>query len=333
MEEQSPRPLISIIIPVYNIEDYLRKCLISIIEQTYRNLEIIIINDGSTDNTPIICDEFATHDNRIKVIHQKNNGLSYSRNVGLDNAHGVYIGFVDGDDWIEKDMYETLYNLIIQYKADISICTHFSEFSDTTEIDSNNDGIIQELNRDEAIICLLQDTKIRNYLWEKLSKRELFNDIRFPTGKIFEDMAVQHKVFHNAQKVVLSSIPKYHYRIRRGSVTNVPFNPIFEVQYLQSLHNQFQFSIEKKVIRQIPFRPLKEALHIINHTILLPKSSINKECINELLHIAHQYDRLTRKEIGIVNALRRYFIFNHFERYASVIIFYRKIFPRKEKRY
>lgn len=332
MAEQLSQPLISVIIPVYNIEDYLRKCLISIIEQTYKNLEIIIINDGSTDNTPTICDEFAAHDNRIKVIHQENNGLSYSRNVGLDNAHGEYLGFVDGDDWIEKDMYETLYNLIIQHKADISICTHFSEFTDTTKIEFNS-GVIQEFTPNEAIICLLEDIKIRNYLWEKLSKRELYKDIRFPVGKIFEDMAVQHKVFYNAQKVVLSCTPKYHYRIRRGSITNVPFNPISEVQYLQSLHNQCQYAFEKKVIHQIPFRPLKEALHIINHIILHPESSINKECINEFLNIAHQYDCLTRKEIGIINALRRYFIYNHFERYASVINLYRKIFPRKKKRY
>nr|WP_320057194.1 glycosyltransferase [uncultured Bacteroides sp.] len=165
MTEQSSNPLISIIIiPVYNIENYLRECLISVIEQTYKNLEIIIVNGGSTDDSPIICDEFAAHDNRIKVIHQKNNGLSYSRNVGLDNAHGVYIGFVDGDDWIEKDMYETLYNLMIQYKADISICTHFIEFSNKTKVQYNSE-MIRELNRNEAIMCLLEDTEIKNYVW------------------------------------------------------------------------------------------------------------------------------------------------------------------------
>ena len=112
MEVNKPLPLISIIVPIYNIAEYASECIQSLINQTYKNIEIILVDDGSTDHSPVICDEFAEQDERIKVIHKRNGGLSDARNAGLDVATGEYIGFVDGDDWVDEDMYETLYHLI-----------------------------------------------------------------------------------------------------------------------------------------------------------------------------------------------------------------------------
>lgn len=150
LEQSSHHPLISIIIPVYNLEYYLRECLTSVIGQTYTNLEIIIINDGSTDSSPCICDQFAAQDKRVTIIHQENRGVSYSRNIGLDNARGAYIGFVDGDDWIEKDMYETLLSLTIEYNANISMCSHFLEYNDRNKVNSEL-GTILEFNNKKAV--------------------------------------------------------------------------------------------------------------------------------------------------------------------------------------
>ena len=118
-------PLISVVIPVYNVEDYVRKCIVSVINQTYSNLEILVIDDGSTDHSGQICDELAATDGRIRVFHTFNGGLSAARNVGIDHATGFFIAFVDSDDWIEPDMYQFLYQQIIEYDADISVCSHY----------------------------------------------------------------------------------------------------------------------------------------------------------------------------------------------------------------
>nr|WP_320057195.1 glycosyltransferase [uncultured Bacteroides sp.] len=329
MKEQPSDPLISIIILVHNLENYIRECLISVIEQTYTNLEIIIINDGSTDRSSSICDEFAAQDKRINIIRQKNSGISYSRNIGLDNAHGAYIGFVDGDDWIEKDMYETLLGLMVEYNADISMCSHFLEFNNATKANSDS-GEILVFNNKEAVSNLLDDTIIKNYLWEKLYKRELFIDIRFPIGQTYEDMATQYRLFYNSKKTVSLSSPKYHYRIRKGSVTNNPSSLIDESQYLQALHNQFQFAINKNITIKKPARPMKSALHLIDWVIISGDISSNMNIIDGALEIAHQYDKLKINKIGFFYALRRYFIYNYFNSYSSVNIFYRKLFPKKK---
>lgn len=127
MDETRALPLISIIVPVYNVKDYVEKCLDSICGQTYKNLEIVVVDDGSTDGSGEICDTYAQKDPRVKVIHRENRGVSAVRNEGLDIALGEYIGFVDGDDWIDSDMYEFLYELLIVNEADISVCSHYIE--------------------------------------------------------------------------------------------------------------------------------------------------------------------------------------------------------------
>lgn len=328
MEVNKPLPLISIIVPVHNIAEYASKCIQSLINQTYKNIEIILVDDGSTDNSPAICDEFARQDKRIKVIHKRNGGVSDTRNVGLDAATGEYIGFVDGDDWIDEDMYDTLYNLIDEHQADISICTHYTELPNKTRVKYKSNKT-KVYNTQQAIAVLIEDKIIQNYLWEKLFKRELFTGLRFPIGWSFEDIALHCQIFHKAQKIVLLQTPKYHYRIRLGSITNSTRNPLKESQYLQAVHGQFQFAAENNIKVKKPKKLVQKTFHVINHVIVLPPSSLKDKYINDALEIAHAYDYLRSWEIGFAAALRRFFIYNYFNAYASAIITYRKYFPAK----
>lgn len=181
MKKIDESPLISIIIPVYNVAPFLSQCIQSVLDQTYTHLEVIIVDDGSTDESPAICDKFAKLDTRIKVIHKKNGGQSDARNAGLDIASGDLIGFVDSDDWIENDMYETLYNLLSKYQADISACAHYIEYGTKIKAAFESKEIIT-FNHKDAMMALIKDKIIRNYVWEKLYKRELFNNLRFPMG-------------------------------------------------------------------------------------------------------------------------------------------------------
>ena len=162
--------LISIIIPVYKVEKYLEKCIESVLKQTYTNLQIILVDDGSPDNCGKICDEYAKKDSRIEVIHKINGGLSDARNVGINRANGRYIGFVDSDDYIKEDMYEKLINLIKEYNADVSICNLYDVF-DGKEYVRNKDNGIHEYSRIDILKEILLDKNIQSYAWNKLYKK------------------------------------------------------------------------------------------------------------------------------------------------------------------
>lgn len=206
---------ISVIIPVYNVEKYIKKCIDSVINQTYKNLEIILIDDGSKDNSPQICDEYAKKDNRIKVIHKENEGQSVARNLGLDIATGRYIGFVDSDDYIKENMFETLYKNMIKYDADISIC-NIIKLNETLNENVEKYNEIEIYNKNDLMKQLLKQ-HITNYLYNKLYKREVWEDIRLPKGKILEDMAVMYKLIEKANKIVATNKTEYYYFIRNDS--------------------------------------------------------------------------------------------------------------------
>ena len=179
--------LVSIIVPVYNVEKYLSKCIDSILAQTYKNLEIILVDDGSKDNSGTICDEYSKKDKRIKIIHKPNGGISDVRNHGLKIATGDYIGFVDSDDYIAEDMFETLVSLLEKNDADISIVS-FYEYYNGKLIGVRENENVEIMNKVEAIKELLIDRKIQSYTWNKLFKKELFDGLQFPVGKNFEDI-------------------------------------------------------------------------------------------------------------------------------------------------
>jgi len=209
---------ISVIVPIYNVEKYLEKCLTSIINQTYKNLEIILIDDGSKDNSGKIADNFDKKDSRIKVIHKENGGLSSARNIGIENASGEYIGFVDSDDYIKEDMFEVLSNLIIKYKSDISIVS-FYEIENGKIIERQYTNEIIKMNKLDGIKQILFDEKIPNYAWNKLYKKELFDNIRYPEGKKFEDISTAYKLVENAKNIVFKDVAEYYYVRREDSIT------------------------------------------------------------------------------------------------------------------
>lgn len=225
---------ITVVIPVYNVEQYIEECIESVINQTYTNLEIILVDDGSTDNSGNICNKFEKIDKRIKVIHKANGGLSDARNIGLKVSTGEYIQFIDSDDYIEKDMIETLYKTINEYNADIAICNHYVLKNGKTSNDST--GIITIYNNKEVLKEFLLDTKIRAYTWEKLWKKSLFEGIEFPFGRKFEDIATTPKLFWKAEKIVLNDIPKYYYRQREGSIMNKQSNEL-RLEYIDIVKN------------------------------------------------------------------------------------------------
>ena len=211
--------LISIIIPVYKVEKYLEKCIESVLKQTYTNLQIILVDDGSPDNCGKICDEYAKKDPRIEVIHKVNGGLSDARNVGIAKAKGKYIGFVDSDDYIKEDMYEILINLIKEYDADVSICNLY-DVIDGKEYIRNNENGIQEYSRLEILKEVLLDKNIQSYAWNKLYKKELFDEIKYLIGKKYEDIGTTFYVFEKCNKIVVTSEPEYYYLKRSDSLVN-----------------------------------------------------------------------------------------------------------------
>lgn len=206
--------MISIIVPVYNVEPYLRQCLDSVIGQTYRDLEILLIDDGSPDRCGVICDHYAELDSRIRVFHTGNNGLSAARNLGLREATGSYIGFVDSDDWIELNMYEALVEMIERNDAELCVCGFWKESIKTTEWKLETAAY----SGTEALRALLDGT-INDAVWNKLFKKSIFEKTSFPEGKNYEDSAIMHRVFAEASKVVVVPTPLYHYRKRPQSIT------------------------------------------------------------------------------------------------------------------
>lgn len=200
--------LISIIVPIYKVELYLRRCLDSILAQTYQNLEIILVDDGSPDNCGIICDEYAAKDNRIKVIHKENGGLSDARNYGLDIARGQYIGFVDSDDWISPDMYAYLLQGLLKYDADIAVCEYYNVYNKKRIATRRDEDRVFEGGK---ILEALLGLKIGNYAWNKLYKKELWCDIRYPYGQNYEDVRTTYKLFQKCRRVVGLKDAKYFY--------------------------------------------------------------------------------------------------------------------------
>ena len=217
---------ISVIVPIYNVEKYLNRCLDSIINQTYKNLEIILVDDGSPDNCGKICDEYAKKDNRIKVIHKENGGLSSARNAGLDIATGDYIGFVDSDDWIELDMYEYLLNICVKYNSDISRCGFV--YNDE---DCYKDENIRIVEYENALIDFINGHIEEGIVCNKLYKKNIFKNLRFKENIIFEDVLMNYYVFKLGVKIVVSRCSKYHYFRRVDSITGpIVSEKIFDIE-------------------------------------------------------------------------------------------------------
>ncbi|MDV4363177.1 glycosyltransferase [Enterococcus faecium] len=214
---------ISIIVPVYKVEKYLRKCVDSILAQTFTDFEVILVDDGSPDNSGKICDEYAEKDNRVRVIHKENGGLSSARNAGIDVARGKYLGFVDSDDYIDEDMYEILYENLKIHDADISSVELIPFYGDRYK-KANKEKKVIILNKKEAIKSVLEGTQFYAYAWNKLYRKELFKDNRYLDGKTFEDAYIIIDLLFQTEKIVVSNEEKYFYLQRNDSIMGKSFS-------------------------------------------------------------------------------------------------------------
>lgn len=215
---KTENPLISIIIPVYNVEKYLDKCVESVVNQTYRNLEIILVDDGSPDNCPKMCDEWAANDSRIKVIHLENTGVANARNTALRMAAGDYVGFVDGDDYVEPDMYQQLVELAMKYNSDITFCSYQINDEDRGEAGCS------EIPKDEVMKNVLMGEYEYGVLWNKLYKSSVVKDLEMPPLKCSEDLPYNYFAMKNADKFVKTELKLYHYYQNEASTMHSSFS-------------------------------------------------------------------------------------------------------------
>lgn len=213
--------LISIIVPIYNVEKYINKCVDSIINQTYKNLEIILVDDGSPDNCPQICDEYAKKDNRIKIIHKENGGLSSARNAGLDIMTGKYVTFIDSDDYYEPEAIEILYNCIKDSKVQISVMKFLKVYeTDSINKKTNNINTVQYINSIDYLKFLCEK-KISESVWDKLFDIEILKNKRFEIGRLNEDFIFLSKLLIlNNVKISLIDFYGYNYYSRANSITS-----------------------------------------------------------------------------------------------------------------
>ena len=218
------QPLISVIVPVYKVEEYLNQCVESIVNQTYSNLEIILVDDGSPDNCPSMCDEWAKRDSRIRVIHKTNGGLSDARNAGMAIATGEYIGFVDSDDWIHEDMYRLLYENMIETGSDIAACSVQNFYDDDRPPNMLIQNINSVLNTKDALVSLINENRLKQPVWYKLYKHEIIKDLSFPKGKYHEDVFWSYLAVANATSISLIENVCYYYRQRESSIMGCPFS-------------------------------------------------------------------------------------------------------------
>ena len=218
LQNENKTPLVSVIVPVYNLEQYLERCIGSVLAQTYQNLEIILVDDGSTDNSGRICDKYQSTDKRIKVIHKENGGAPTAYNAGLDEATGEIIAFVDGDDSVLPSMFEILVEVLLKYNTQIAICGVAHIIDSAEAYKEQFCEQITVLESQKALEELLADRKEKSYCWNKIYRRSLFQNIRFPVGRNYEDIAVMHHIFANADRVVWVPDALYEYRFRPDSI-------------------------------------------------------------------------------------------------------------------
>ncbi|MCL1982891.1 MAG: glycosyltransferase, partial [Clostridiales bacterium] len=216
------QPLISVVVPIYKVEPYLRQCIDSIIAQTYKNLEIILVDDGSPDDCGKICDEYARGDHRIIVVHKENGGLSDARNAGIEIANGEFITYIDSDDWVAYDMIEFLYRNLISHDADISTCGIFDVYKNEI-IPKCKNLEVQVFESEQAVFECFKGEKCVVSACAKLYRKNIFDYTRYPTGKYYEDLLVIIDVFYLAKVIVINTDSKYYYRQRIGSTIHTEY--------------------------------------------------------------------------------------------------------------
>ena len=270
---------ISIIVPVYNVEKYVGNCITSLLNQTYKNVEIILIDDGSLDSSGEICDEYAREDDRIKVIHQKNAGVSTARNRGIEAATGDYIGFVDSDDYVSKEMYEHLLSVCLNNNVDIAQCDRIYTDKLYTEREKivNTSEKVYIIKRQKALHELLCSQSVRSSLWSKLYKKELFDGVRLDTRLVAgEDGIANYQLISKTDKIAVSEKACYYYYQRSGSCTTGSLNEKI-YKSIGIIQNYAKFEKNKELKKSWKFNIALKAINYLRRAIVQNKLENFKE--------------------------------------------------------
>jgi len=272
---------VSVIVCIYKVEKYIKQCLDSIVNQTYSNLEIILIDDGSPDKCPHICDQYAKEDSRIKVVHQKNGGLSDAKNTGLAVASGDLIIFVDGDDFVSLDMFRLMVEKLEESQSDMVICDHYKVFPDykISIRHKFNEGV---LSRHEAISLVLAD-EIPSHSWNKLCKAELYKNVRFPVGQTYEDIHESYKLFVSSEKIYYLNECLYFYRMNERGISLSGNSRNMYFIYL-GFKNRLEFakSEHPESVRISAKLAIETGMNVYNHALIKEGSWINQFELDEL---------------------------------------------------
>lgn len=258
------RPLIDVVVPVYKVEDYLGECIESILGQTYENIRLFLVDDGSPDKCGEICDQYAAKDDRVHVIHKENAGVAMARNDGIDVADAPFIIFADSDDYYEKDAIQHLYDLQQQYDADCVVggCVKLFEQPDKTyELENTTlkDGVAEKVSADEAMKKVLLNGSA---IWNRLFKREIFKELRFPAGRVNDDEYTVLRAYNICNTVVFSQHPTYIYRIRANSITTSSFS-LRKVDVFKNALDNMNFIKEERphLVKEAEFKYIFSALY------------------------------------------------------------------------
>lgn len=318
------KDLISIIVPIYNVEKYLKTCLNSIVNQTYRNLEIILVDDGSPDQCGEICDEYAEKDDRIKVIHKENGGLSDARNAGINIASGKYIAFIDSDDYIADNFIQYLYDLCEGKNADMAECQYieFKEESKNENDLTKKEDYIVDVEQILEMLYSEEDVEriSTTVVWNKLYKRELFDTIRFPKGKIHEDEFITYKLYWKMNsKIAITNQKLYYYRNRVDSITGNEFNKK-RLDYIEALQERLEFFKEKdkKILYEKTLE--KYAYILIKYYFITKKQIPNSQ--KEQKEIWQKFKRNYKEFTKIEKTQRekiKYLMFRYFPRLLELL--------------
>ena len=287
--------LVSIVIPVYNVEKYIEKCLLSVINQTYKNLEIIIVNDGTKDNSLKICERIKQMDERVKIINQKNGGLSCARNTGIDNANGEYICFVDSDDFLENDFVEVLLNFAKEKNVDICACDfwYIDENDKKWTLKEKNDKMYSNIEAIKDILLDYQKTEVMT--WNKIYKLDIFKkyNIRFPVGKLHEDNYTTYKLYYYSNGVYLVNKKLYYYLQRNDSIMGKKFN-VKRLDALDSVYEKKKFFKSENVDlkEEITFNEISTLINLLNNMI---KDSFKEDSYFDIINIINTNKKIFMK--------------------------------------
>lgn len=288
---------ISVIVPVYNVEKYLEKCISSILKQTYKNFELILVDDASPDRCPIICDEYAEKDERITVIHREmRGGLSAARNTGIDAARGNWLSFVDSDDWIAPDMLESLYEGILQHKAQIAVCDFFRVYENGEETGESfgrfRGGIFSYGDVTHKFVG--EENIWYTVVFGKLYNRDLFGTVRFPINKLNEDVFVSLKLFKQCERIISIEKKLYYYVFREGSIMRE-----YSVQALDGVEGCYKIFQEFYKERQLDLLSGIEKLLFARLTTVyggLSKKNRKNPRVNEMIECSKETVDILKKE-------------------------------------